>query len=91
MIGRRHSRQRGTFFSTFYVKILRCIQGPFLHGAAPNHPSLAISKTMEALHYRVSDFRLPSEHNLASVFIILHDLCTSLYLEVSDILSPKKL
>ena len=56
---RRRSRQRGTFISALYVKILRCAQSP-----KPRS-----SKSTEALHYPVSDPRLPSEHNLAAVFI----------------------
>ena len=43
---------------------------------------------MEALHYRVSDFRLPSEHYVAAVFILLRDLRLRPNL---DILSPKRI
>ena len=46
---------------------------------------------MEALHYRVSHFRLPREHSLASVSVLLRDLCPPSNLEVSDILSPKEI
>ena len=81
MVGRRRrSRQRGTFISALYVEILRCAQLPSLAVLRAPRLCIIVSQTLGSL-----------ASTIWLLCLLLRDVCPPPDLEVSDILSPKRI